>query len=247
MSTGYLIGFIVLFVLQAISTPTFLKAEIPNPCKKSLLWKMISSTIFIITGVVAMMCSGNHTMFATLMIVGLAFSWLGDFLLHVKAGDQLFFVFGLFAFLIAHVFYVTAYSTAFSKFFPGESFLGVPETIALIVFTTVAFFTQTLLKSEFGEALFPVLLYMDALGLMVIKAFSLGIRIIASSVIEHSVLVGILLMVGAAFFAISDYTLAILCFKKGVNKHDWLRYLNIYTYFFGQMFLALTILYIIPA
>ncbi|MCQ2484837.1 MAG: lysoplasmalogenase [Clostridia bacterium] len=246
MSTGYIIGFIALFLLQAFTTPTFLKKEIPKPCTKSLIWKMVCSTLFIITGIVSMMCAGNHTTFAVMMLIGFGFSWLGDFLLHYKSGDRTLFVCGLVSFLTAHIFYIIAYSKVFDVFFPKADFMGVPEVIALAVFISVGFFTQTLMKVDFGEALLPVLFYMNALGIMMIKAVSLGIRVIIAGTMENSLFVGILLIVGGLFFATSDYTLAPLCFKKGIDKHGRLRKLNIWTYFFGQMFLALTLAFVIP-
>lgn len=247
MSIGYIIGFIVLFLLQAFTTPTFLKKEIPNPCTKSLVWKMVCSTIFIITGIVSMIYADNHTSFAIMMIIGFCFSWLGDFLLHYKAGDEKLFVCGLASFLTAHIFYIIAYTKIFDVFFPEADFMGVPEMIALAMFISVGFFSQTLMKVDFGKALLPVLFYMFALGIMMVKAVSLGIRVIAAGSIENSLFIGILLIIGGLFFATSDYTLAPLCFKKGIDKHGWLRKLNIWTYFFGQMFLALTIAFVIPA
>lgn len=246
MSTGYIIGFVVLFILQAFTTPMFLKTQIPKACIKSLIWKMISSTIFIATAILGIMCSGNHTPFAKMMVIGFCLSWVGDFLLHYKAGDRILFVCGLASFLTAHIFYIIAYSKVFDVFFPEADFMGVPEVIALAVFISVAFFTLTLMKVDFGEALLPVFFYMFALGIMMIKAVSLGIRVIMAGTMESSLFIGILLIVGGLFFATSDYTLAPLCFKNGIDKHGWLRKLNIWTYFFGQMFLALTLAFVIP-
>ena len=51
-------------------------------------------------------------------------------------------------------------------------------------------------------------------------------------------------MLGAFLFMLSDYTLSILNFKPDVEKHGALRQVNIWTYFYAQMFLGATIFFI---
>lgn len=207
---------------------------------------MVCSTIFIITAIVAMQCSGNDTNFTLMMIIGFCFSWAGDFFLHVKPGSEMFFSFGLTSFLIAHIFYVAAYSTATNVYFPGTPFMNLYEVIALIVVTSVGFASVMARRARPGKAFLPVMLYMDVLVTMVIKAVTFAIRIFTSGATAQPIMVGICLILGSVLFFISDYTLSILTFVKGVEKHGLRRKVNIYTYFFAQLFLALTILYIIP-
>lgn len=246
MSTGFLIGFIALFIAQAITTPIFLRKEIPNPCLKSLIWKMVCSTLFVGTAVLAVFSSENHTLFSAMMLIGFGFSWLGDFLLHVKAGDKLFFVLGLFSFMFGHICYITAYTSASMYFFPDAPFMGIPEMAVFIIFICSGLFSLNNLKVEFGEAYLPCLIYMNVIAVMLCKACSLAFRIISSGVTDNSVFTAVVLISGAVMFVISDYTLSILTFVKGIKKHGALRNINIWTYFFGQMLLALTILYIVP-
>lgn len=237
------ITFAALFLIQAITTPTFLKVEIPEPSKKSLLWKMICSTIFVVVGALAMIFAENYSVFAILMMIGFFFSWWGDFLLHVS-GKPIFFLFGLISFLVGHLMYISAYTVAMHKVFPDVSFIGVPEMIAYIAIVCFALFTLNNLKVEFGDAYLPCLIYLCTIGVMVIKAFSFSMHIMLESATDMPIFTGIMLMVGAILFMLSDYSLAILTFTKGVKKHGKLRNFNIWTYFFGQMCLGMTILFI---
>lgn len=243
MNTIHYITFAALFILQAITTPIFLKAEIPEPSKKSLFWKMICSTLFIITAVFAMVFVKNYSLFAILMLIGFFFSWWGDFLLHVS-GKPIFFIFGLISFLIGHIMYISAYTVAMQKIFPEASFIGIPEMIAYIIIICTALFSLNNLCVEFGDAYLPCLIYLCTIGVMVVKAFSFAIHIIINCATPSPIFTGIMLMAGAILFMLSDYSLAILTFTKGIKQHGKLRNFNIWTYFFGQMCLGITILFI---
>lgn len=243
MKATYLVLFIALFLLQLIFIPCFLKAEIPNPCKKSLFYKQVCSTIFLITAVAAMIISKNFSLFAKLMLVGFCFSWLGDFLLHVKR-DKLFFVFGLTAFLIGHLFFTSAYSVAISKMFPGTPFMGLVQMLVFIIVTCLMLFSVLKLGANFKGAFLPCLFYIDVVTLMVIKAVSFGIQIVSDGSANTTAHTMVALSFGALMFLASDYTLSLLKFIKGIEQHGKLRKFNIYTYFFAQMFLATSILFI---
>lgn len=247
MPIYYSIAFAALFIIQGFTMTMFLRKEIPKQCFNSLIWKMLSSTVFVLTAVLAICCSKNHSVPAKIMLTGFCLSWLGDFLLSVKSGDKLFFVFGLFSFMTGHCFYIAAYTKAMMCYFPDAPFMGIAEMIAYVLFISAALYSLSLLKVEFGEAYLPCLIYMSVIGVMLVKAFSLAIRIISQNATENPVFTGITLMCGAIMFVFSDYTLSMLIFKKDIKKHGTLRNLNMGTYFYGQMLLALTLLYIIPA
>ena len=90
MSVPYIIGFVVLFVLQTVASTIFLKVEIPKPSKKSLILKASCSTIFVVTAVVAAFCADNFSSYAITMLVGLVFGWIGDYFLHAKPTNAYF-------------------------------------------------------------------------------------------------------------------------------------------------------------
>ncbi len=239
----YYVIYAILLVLQVIFIPIFLKAETPHPCKKSLFFKQLCSTIFLVNAIVAGLM-GDFTKYALFMLIGLCFSWVGDFLLHVSSKPG-FFTAGLFSFLIGHIFYFMSYCRAFVVLFPEITPFTAPEIaayIALIIFalTTLRFG----FKVRFGKMLFPCCLYIATIAAMGVKAFALAIEIIDKWTISSSVFTAALLMLGAVCFIISDYTLSLLTFKEGVEKHGALRQVNIWTYFYAQMFLGATIFFI---
>ncbi len=240
----YYVIFVLLLIVMAVIIPFFLKAEQPNPCKKSLVLKQTCSTIFLANALIAGLI-GDFTRYAALMFVGLCFSWLGDYLLHVRPGSG-FFVAGLSSFLVGHVFYTIAYCKAFKVLFPFTSLFTVAEIIIYIALVAAALLSAVFIeKIKFGKLLVPCVLYAATIAAMAVKAFSLAIMIMKSgSLVEAPIFTGIMLMLGAFLFIISDYTLSILTFKKNVEKHGALRQVNIWTYFYAQMFLGATIFFI---
>ena len=235
---------VAFFILTVIFIPFFLKAENPKPCKKSLLLKQICSTIFIANALVAGLI-GDFTRYAVFMFVGLCFSWLGDYLLHVRQNSG-FFVAGLSSFLVGHIFYTAAYCKAFTNMFPTEPLITVPEIIMIVLLALGSVFSAIFLnKISLGKLLIPCCAYAATISVMAVKAFSLALNIIkVQSIVKVPVVTAVMLMTGATLFVVSDYTLSILTFKENVNKHGALRQVNIWTYFFAQLLLGATVFFI---
>lgn len=240
----YYVSFAVLLVAISVVIPFFLKAEQPKPCRKSLYLKQTCSTIFLINALAAGLV-GDFTRYAAFMFVGLCFSWLGDFLLHVRPGSG-FFVAGLSSFLVGHVFYSIAYCKAAKTLFPTVPLFTIIELVIYIALIAAALLSSIFItKISFGKLLVPCILYTATISAMAVKGFHLAIMIMKSgSLINAPILTGILLMLGAFLFMLSDYTLSVLTFKKDVKKHGALRQVNIWTYFYAQMFLGATIFFI---
>ncbi len=236
--------FVLLLIAMAIVIPFFLKAEQPKPCKKSLLLKQVCSTVFLANAFIAGLI-GDFTRYAVFIFIGLCFSWVGDFLLHVRPGTG-FFVAGLSSFLVGHVFYTVAYCKAFRVLFPTKPLITAAEVIAYIALIAAAMLSAIfIVKVELGKLFVPCALYTATIAAMGVKAFSLAITVMkGGSSVTASIFTGLLLMVGSSLFILSDYTLSILTFKPNVNKHGALRDVNIWTYFYAQMFLGTTIFFI---
>lgn len=242
-TTLYYAIYAVLLVLLAIFIPLFLKAEAPHPCQKSLFLKQLCSTLFLANAVVAGLI-GDFTRYAMLMFIGLCFSWVGDFLLHVSPKPE-FFAAGLFSFLIGHIFYFMSYCRAFAVLFPQHPLFAIQEVIAYIALVVCVMAALLFIfKLKFGKMLFPCCLYTSTISAMGVKAFALACEIIKTGTISCSVFTGIMLMLGAVCFMVSDFTLSLLTFKKDIEKHGALRQVNIWTYFYAQMFLGVTIFFI---
>lgn len=233
---------IALVVLEAVLTPCFIRAQWPQKTRTSLILKMICSTIFVLIAVVAMMGAGNVTAYAVLMVVGFILCWLGDFLLHVSPKEA-FFLGGLASFLIGHVFFAAAYSSAVLYMFPQASFFDWREVLAFVtLFAVVMLVRQFTMNAKLSKKLLiPVLCYSGALLIMFVKACSLGIRCAAAG-LPGGMALAILLCLGGALFVVSDGTLLYINFDG--RKTLPLKTVNLVTYYGAQVLLAASILYV---
>lgn len=241
MSVPYIIGFVVLFVLQTVLSTIFLKVEIPKPSKKSLVMKLACSTLFVLTAVVAMFGAKNFSSYAILILAGLCLSWIGDLILHYNTGEK-FFVAGIFAFMAGHICYIIAFLKAQNLYFPEAHFLSCAEVLLLLGGVCFGQSRLHMLKANYGKAFIPCTIYMNVIMLMFVKAVSLSVRFISTPPAGNSVIIGIILLVGVCMFDVSDFTLALLRFTEHYSKSYAMRKLNVWTYFFAQMCLGLSIL-----
>ncbi len=244
MSLPIMIGFIVLFILQAVAIFTFSKVEIPKPSKKSLAAKMTCSTIFILTALLAMFSQENFSSYAFLILGGLAFSWVGDFIIHSNTNEKHFIV-GIFAFLCGHICYIIAFFKAQNLYFPDAPFLDCAEVLLMIGGVCFGQCRLHMLRADYGKAFIPCTIYMNVIMLMFVKAVSLSVRFLTHTPTENAVLTGIILIVGVCMFDVSDFTLALLRFTDRYSKSYVMRKINVWTYFLAQMFLGLTVLNIV--
>lgn len=230
-------------ILEFVFVPLFLKASWPKKTKKSLILKMICASLFVCAGFLAVTISDNTSDFAKLVITGLIFGWLGDFFLHVS-DKPICFLIGLLSFLGGHIFYICAYSRAIEQYFNGTGFFNPVEICAFILVFGAAVIYAVTRKMRLGAALIPVSVYTATLVAMLIKASSLGLRILFSyGQIMYPVLVCVMLIFGALQFVISDALLAIMQFS-GRKKNRPMKIINIVTYFAAQILLACTLLFI---
>ena len=98
----------ICLVVEAVCTPWYLKALWPEKCTKSLVLKMVCSTMFVSIGVLSMFIADNFSKYAITMLVGLVLGWIGDYFLHAKPSN-VYFVTGFVSFLVGHIFYIVAY------------------------------------------------------------------------------------------------------------------------------------------
>ncbi|MDN4166914.1 lysoplasmalogenase [Cytophagales bacterium LB-30] len=144
------------------------------------------------------------------LLMGLFFSWLGDILLMHQTDNSLFFVFGLSAFLIAHIAYVWAYAKA-----QGKS--GIPSVYKLgvsLVFLGYAGFFVYQLWADLGEMRIPVTLYALVISAMLSAA---AFRLKATTAESFR-----WVLLGALCFALSDSLLAVNKFSEAIPNASFL-------------------------
>ena len=240
--------FKILFALTIIAefytVPTFLKYYWPTKCKQSMLFKMISATLFVLCGVLAMKVSGNNTSYAYLMVLGLVFGWLGDYFLHSLKDRMIEFIIGVVAFLVGHLFYIAAFYHALktlrpdAKLFNWYDFVAVGAIFALV---TVYVVLKKLIQKK-GVMVIGLMLYGIFLTAMVVKAvlymyaeWEYGIN---DTMVPALLTVGI----GSVFFFLSDLSLFFILTAEEVKRS--MRNFNIITYFVAQILLASSILFV---
>jgi uncharacterized membrane protein YhhN len=233
---------LVLAVLpEAVFVPLYIKAMWPERNKKSLVLKMLCSTLFICTGVLAVVISGGFSVYARLVLSGLVCGWVGDFFLHAGKRQGVLLV-GLLAFLGGHIFYIIAFIRAAGDSFPDAGLIDKTEAAVFILLMAAALLFTMLNRRRFAKALVPVILYSAALVFMFVKAGSLGVRTALSGVPDGTMFC-LLLLTGVSLFLISDFLLSVKVFL-GKNETRKLAALNIATYFAAQSLLACTVLFI---
>lgn len=231
-------------VAEFFTVPTFLKYYWPTKCKQSLLFKMISATLFVLCGVFAMKASGNNTSYATLIIIGLVFGWLGDYFLHSLKDRMVEFIIGVIAFLIGHIFYIAAFYHALKTLEPDAKLINWYDfaTVGVVLALVMIYVVVGKLYQKKGPMVIGLLLYGIFLTAMVVKAalymyaeWNYGIN---DTMIPAILTVGI----GSVFFFLSDFSLFLIL--TGDEAKRGMRIFNIVTYFIAQILLACTILFV---
>ncbi|WP_185964385.1 lysoplasmalogenase [Aliikangiella marina] len=193
MTRQFSMVFIVFAVFFTVST-------LYAPYPFSWLAKLVPMAILIF---IAVRSSSNGKDY--LLVTALVFSALGDFLLDYDREG--WFVFGLGAFLIAQIFYIFSFSPLQKKH------LG---WVGAYVFYGIGMFL--LIKTQLGELLIPVVVYMTILLLMGISALT-------------SRRSNIWLIVGGLSFVVSDSLIAI---DKFYLSFETSHLFIMMTYYFAQ-------------
>ncbi len=233
----------ICILIEAIFTPWYLKALWPQKCFKSLCLKMVCSAMFFLVGVLSLFIAGNTSQYAITIMIALLLGWIGDYFLHAKPSNT-YFVIGFVSFMIGHVVYIVAYVNALPKLIKNYNQFDPCEVIFIAAFLIVAVIIGILMKMKFNPKAikYAAILYAAILIVMFTKASSLGIRYYLSGA-ENGLYAMLVLGVGSLFFLMSDASLAVILFA-GKNKNYPLKIFNIVTYFWGQVLLASSILFI---
>ena len=238
--------FALTILLEFFTVPMFLKYYWPEKCKQSMLFKMISATLFVLCAVFAMKVSGNNTPYAYCMLWGLMFGWLGDLLLHWLTPKPVIYAVGVVGFLTGHIFYLVALQKAIEKTYPGSPAIAWYEVVIVIALVTIGIllavaYIRNIVKGR-EVMIFGGLGYGIILVTMVVKAARYVIGEWAYGTNDHMVAIFFTVFIGALLFVTSDLLLAIIIgFKK---KSRMLRIINIATYFPAQILLASSILFV---
>ena len=156
------------------------------------------------------------------IVLALLFSCLGDILLMFEALDNSFFIFGLVAFLTAHIFYILFYGSVLRlDNLKRNYWLFVP---VLIYYFTLVY----ILTPHLGEMKLPVRMYGAVISYMLVQALQVA-RIKNKEA-------SWMMIIGAILFVTSDSILAI---NKFYGSFEYAGILVMLTYGLAQLLIVL--------
>lgn len=206
---------IIFTLLALISAVIYITAEYAGSPVMYFFKPLTMLAIIAIAFINSCRQRGNY---GKVLIAGLVCSMAGDIFLMLPAN---YFVAGLISFLIAHIFYIVAFTQ-------GRAFRGSVWWIASFVIYGIFIFW--LLEPYLGHLLWPVVVY---IGVILIMGWQAAERW------NHLRDTGALLaLVGAIFFIVSDSVLAYNKFRASI---EFGRALNLSTYFLAQWLIAWSI------
>jgi len=156
----------------------------------------------------------------TLLLTALTFSWIGDVILLFADKGEIYFILGLVAFLVSHVFYIVLFSKqTISKTISNKLSFGAGIGLILLYF----FGMITTLAPKLGSLTIPVVIYAVVISTMLFYALKGSFQ--WNTIPYQSVLIG------AIFFISSD---SILAFNKFDQPIPYASFLIMITYLSAQ-------------
>lgn len=190
----------------------------------SLLFKLLSSLIFLSAGLYYSLTSTSDSKYAIIIVLGLLFGLIGDVFL-VYINNKKCFFYGILSFLIGHLLYIYAFIT--------KTDFKIYDLFILIVLLIVAVIMFKLFDLKLGKFKIPVYTYTFIIALMQTKAISFTYNNYHISNIWP-------ILLGSVIFLISDIILSYITFKK---YSIILTSFNLLFYYFGQLLIAYSLFY----
>ena len=166
-----------------------------------------------------------QTGFNRLIFFGLILSLFGDCFLLFAGGSVYFFLYGLIAFLLAHILYSLAFFRDFKNDPQASKFYGHLMLFTMGVFS-LSYYSW--IRDYLNDFRIPVMVYMFVISIMVILA---GYRYRRVNLLSFQ-----LIYLGALFFVISD---AALAYNKFVDPYPYSGILIMGTYMLAQYLITL--------
>ncbi|MEO7923333.1 MAG: lysoplasmalogenase [Chitinophagaceae bacterium] len=165
--------------------------------------------------------NGQQGSFKKWILLALFFSWAGDVLLMFQPKNDIFFLLGLSAFLLAHIFYIVFFNQVRFR----ENIKSNPWFLLLVVIYYAVLIS--LLSPWLGDMKIPVRIY----GIVISFMFMLAMHML----FLKNKISGKWLFVGALLFVLSDSVLAI---NKFYQSFDAAGIIIMLTYGLAQLFIV---------
>ena len=189
--------------------------------------KIFTSLMFLAMGILA--ARNKNVDYSFWIVLGLSAGVVGDILLGFQRVDRkrkgIYFLFGLFAFLLGHCFYIVA----FSKLLRFETFvLIVPIVLTLLT-------SPFLNKAKIRPLLAKYTVFIYALASALLLTIALRNAIVNMSYLST---IGVFAIIS---FISSDILLFLLYFRNPKRYLRMIKYANIILYYLAQTLLAVSI------
>jgi uncharacterized membrane protein YhhN len=205
-----------LSLLVFASAIASIRAEMTG--RRSAVYVFKPLTMLFVLALALQPSTSTSVLYSWMIVGGLLFSLAGDVLLMLPS-DR--FAAGLASFLVAHLFYITAFAS-------DAGFGSAP--LALLPFALGSAALYPLLRPNLGRLEIPVLLYMLVIAVMAWQAVARWLAV--------GQLGALLASIGAVLFVISDAALALNRFHRPIPAAPLLKRS---TYFSGQWLIAVSI------
>jgi uncharacterized membrane protein YhhN len=204
----------------------------PRDERQVWIWKPISTILVILICALSLTrpAEAYDSTYTVLILVGLALSLLGDLLL-IPVDNPKAFLFGLVAFLSAHLLYISAFIYLQLSLDLGRN--GLAEAVSAAGLALVGGAVYTSLRPGLGNMRLPVIGYILVISAMVHRALAIA------WVHPGPATQPLLITAGALLFYLSDAILAVNKFRLGGRMPHYKMW-NLSTYYTGQLLLALS-------
>jgi uncharacterized membrane protein YhhN len=166
----------------------------------------------------------------SILLTALTFSWIGDVILLFANKGEIYFILGLVAFLLSHIFYSVLFNKQTnSKTISNKLSFGAGIGLILVYFSIM----MGTLGPKLGSLILPVVIYAIVISTMLF--FALKGNFQWNTIPYHAVLVG------AVFFISSD---SILAFNKFYQPIPQASFLIMATYLLAQYSIVWGILHL---
>lgn len=205
-----------LIVIIIISASTYILGDFLKKPVLKYIFKPLT-TILIITLALYQQAEVSEA-YKYLIIAALVFSLAGDIFIMLPTDK---FVQGLASFLVAHIFYILAFTSGFGPFFEW------PYLLPALIYTLV--FLRILLPKT-AELKIPVLIYSMVLMIFLWQAMGRAFYLADNN--------SLYVLAGSILFVASD---SVLAYDRFVKSFKYSQAFILSTYWAAQLFLALSI------
>lgn len=229
-------------VIGIIFLVTFLFFRVKEKRLIAVVFKGLTSLMFILTALIAWLCSKNpSSTFGIFIVFGLFFGLLGDIFLDIKfmtkKHEDLFTRLGFIAFGIGHIFFVSGLFVNFYPFGKINLIYFALPTILAVIFTVAALLMEKFTNIKYGN------MKAFAIGYGLVLFFAMNMY--CSMTIYYSDPQPTLIFIGAGLvlFTISDMILNNTYFAPGCNTPFYV-VSNHICYYLGQFLIACSLFFL---